>query len=431
MSEIATILVSSFRGDSMKRVTQIKILKELMDQLDRKKNIDAGCQLKNPTASYVNRELADREWTEFFRTHPQMVGLSGDLPRPGSYLTLQDFGVPILATRDKEGVFHAFLNACRHRGTRLTSEQCGEQEHFVCPFHNWTYKNTGELVGIAREQDFGNIDRTQFGLIELPSAEKHGLLWVHPDPHGNLDPELLLGELGPEIDSWNLSQQVFTDESILNKNLNWKLANDTFGETYHFTRLHKNTVSRIFYGDALAYETFGRNHRFCFPTRGIDTLRTKPETEWRMDTGAAVVYYLFPNIQLVPSEKQITLFRIYPDPKDPSRSTTRIRQYFSPSILESIDEAKASGRPVIDASTVYEPDSRGGGSIFGPDASREVFISTLDQEDYAMGESTQRAAEAGVLKHLIFGRNEPALHHFHSTFRDALNLPPLERISEP
>ena len=177
----------------MKRVTQIKILKELMDQLDRKKNIDAGCQLKNPTASYVNRELADREWTEFFRSHPQMGGLSGDLPRPGSYLTLQDFGVPILATRDKEGVFHAFLNACRHRGTRLTSEQCGEQEHFVCPFHNWTYKNTGELVGIAREQDFGNIDRTQFGLIELPSAEKHGLLWVHPDPNGNLDPELLLG----------------------------------------------------------------------------------------------------------------------------------------------------------------------------------------------------------------------------------------------
>ena len=26
------------------------------------------------------------------------------------------------------------------------------------------------------------------------------------------------------------------------------------------------------------------------------------------------------------------------------------------------------------------------------------------------------------------GRNEPALHHYHNTFREALNLPPLERV---
>jgi hypothetical protein len=37
-------------------------------------------------------------------------------------------------------------------------------------------------------------------------------------------------------------------------------------------------------------------------------------------------------------------------------------------------------------------------------------------------------AESGTLEHLIFGRNEPALHHYHNTFREALNLPPLERV---
>ena len=45
-----------------------------------------------------------------------------------------------------------------------------------------------------------------------------------------------------------------------------------------------------------------------------------------------------------------------------------------------------------------------------------------------MDEQTRRVAETGALTHLIFGRNEPALHHFHNTFREALCLPPLERL---
>ncbi len=45
-----------------------------------------------------------------------------------------------------------------------------------------------------------------------------------------------------------------------------------------------------------------------------------------------------------------------------------------------------------------------------------------------MGERAQQVAENGTLTHLLFGRNEPALHHYHNTFREALNLPPLERV---
>jgi hypothetical protein len=32
-------------------------------------------------------------------------------------------------------------------------------------------------------------------------------------------------------------------------------------------------------------------------------------------------------------------------------------------------------------------------------------------------------------EYLTFGRNEPALHHDHNTYRAALGLPPLETIS--
>ena len=85
----------------MKHDLQVTIIKELISQLDEGRNVDAGVQYKMTTQSYVCPEIAEQEQKHFFMDHPQLIGLSGDLPAPGSFLTLDDFGVPILATRDK------------------------------------------------------------------------------------------------------------------------------------------------------------------------------------------------------------------------------------------------------------------------------------------------------------------------------------------
>ena len=57
-----------------------------------------------------------------------------------------------------------------------------------------------------------------------------------------------------------------------------------------------------------------------------------------------------------------------------------------------------------------------------------VFTSTVEEEDYLMGEYQQKASENGLLTEVIFGRNEPPLHHFHRTFREKLGLSALEKI---
>ena len=131
----------------MEKAVQIKLLRELMGHIDAGTNVDAGGMRRNPTSSYTSPELAQREWEAFFRTHPQLIGLSGDLPAPGSFLTCTEFGVPILATRDADGVFHAFVNVCRHRGAIVEAQARGERAKFSCPFHGWTYSNRGGLVG--------------------------------------------------------------------------------------------------------------------------------------------------------------------------------------------------------------------------------------------------------------------------------------------
>ena len=90
-----------------------------MRQLDERENVDAGVVLRNPVEAYTSQELAREEWEEFFEKYPQVIGLSGDIPENGSFLTVDEFGVSILATRDSQGHFNAFFNACRHRGVQV------------------------------------------------------------------------------------------------------------------------------------------------------------------------------------------------------------------------------------------------------------------------------------------------------------------------
>jgi len=414
----------------MKRDTELSILKELMRQLDEKRNIDAGVMYRNPTDVYTSQEIAENERQIFFRDHPQLIALSGSLPNEGSYMTVDDFGVPVLATRDESGRFRAFVNACRHRGARI-AEGHGESTHFVCPFHNWVYTSQGELAAIPLERQVGSIDKECSGLIELPATEQGGLLWVHPRADGTIDLDQQLSGLGAEIAAWGFGELVPQGETVIEKRLNWKLANDTFGETYHFSRLHKDTLGQVFYGDALGYEEFGRNHRFVIATRQIDQLRSQPESAWNLLDATSPLYYLFPNIQLSFGNGQVSLIKMYPDPahpNDPSRSLTRIIYYFS---QEMIDHERSSGDDAfrITAENAYDREYE---SVDAPvltlSGITEVFDSTIEQEDYLMGEHQQRSAESGQLDHIVFGRNEPALHHYHTHFRDALGLPPLEQI---
>lgn len=406
----------------MEHATQVTILKELITQLDEGKNIDAGVQVRMPTTSYVCPDIAAQEREQFFRKHPQLIGLSGDLPEPGSFLTMDDFGVPVLATRDKDGVFHAFLNACRHRSVKVASEARGTKNVFTCPFHMWSYRNTGDLINIPDEGHFGEIDKACHGLLELPAVERDGLLWVHPDPEADLDIDALLGEeLAAELGSYGVADHRYVGQKTIDMRLNWKLANDTFGETYHFQKLHKDTLGRLYLGNNLHLREFGRHHRFVTANFGIHELRDKPEQDWRIENATFVLYHLFPNIQFLTSPNNATLIRIYPDPDDPSRSITKINFYFSDETIAQVEAADAAGREIND---VYDRDAQQAGPG-GVEALMEVFYSTVELEDYVMGEMQQRAAESGLLDELVFGRNEPALHHFHRSYREALGQPPL------
>ena len=71
----------------MERAEQLSVADRLLDYIDRQ-TLQLGEDVyRQPVAEYTCQRHAERERDRLFRARPLCVGLSGDLPRPGSYFT--------------------------------------------------------------------------------------------------------------------------------------------------------------------------------------------------------------------------------------------------------------------------------------------------------------------------------------------------------
>jgi choline monooxygenase len=99
-----------------------------------------------PSLWYVDPEIYDAERRTVFAGTWQTAGRLDQLAGPGSFLTTEIAGEPILVVRDAEGVLRAFYNVCRHRAAPLLSEPAGQVSRLRCRYHGWTYDLTGRLA---------------------------------------------------------------------------------------------------------------------------------------------------------------------------------------------------------------------------------------------------------------------------------------------
>ncbi|EME37375.1 Benzoate 1,2-dioxygenase alpha subunit [Kocuria palustris PEL] len=53
-----------------------------------------------------------------------------------------------MITRDKDEQLHCIINACAHRGAMLCRRKTDNRITFTCPFHGWTFRNSGELLKV-------------------------------------------------------------------------------------------------------------------------------------------------------------------------------------------------------------------------------------------------------------------------------------------
>jgi phenylpropionate dioxygenase-like ring-hydroxylating dioxygenase large terminal subunit len=129
---------------------------------------------------YIDQSRFDAEQKHIFLAQPLVACLSGDIPNPGDTVLFDAAGPSIIVSRGKDGTARAFLNMCTHRGAKLVEEAepwAGVKNRLTCPFHAWTFDNTGRLIGQPGKEGFADCPEGERDLIELPCAEHIGLVF--------------------------------------------------------------------------------------------------------------------------------------------------------------------------------------------------------------------------------------------------------------
>jgi nitrite reductase/ring-hydroxylating ferredoxin subunit len=106
-----------------------------------------------PREVYTSPDILALEQRELFRRMWLCIGREEDFPKPGSFLTQTIANERILVIRGEDGALRAFFNVCRHRGSHLVEEPCGQiRKAIACPYHAWTYGFDGKLLRTPRPE---------------------------------------------------------------------------------------------------------------------------------------------------------------------------------------------------------------------------------------------------------------------------------------
>ena len=378
----------------MRRQDQIAEARKLLAHLDNRTTDLADGIYRNPVADYTCPEQAGREREVFFRKTPLNIGLSALLPNPGDWLTHDYTGVPMLLVRRADGSLGAFHNVCRHRGARVAEGSGNGAKDFRCPYHGWCYGLDGALIARPDEASFAAAERTAHGLVPLPVIEKYGMIWAAPNPDVRIDVERLLQGMGEELAAYRLDTYHHYETRVLRRQMNWKLAVDTFGETYHLQHLHPDTVSPLFHSNRCTFAAFGPHHRMLAARRSFDELRGVPEHEWDVFDHTVVICVLFPNTVFTFQRDHVETWHFFP-----GDSVDETVMYVSLYIPEPVDNPKAKQHW---------------------DNNFNLLMATVEMQDFPTCEGMQRGFASGAQDSIVFGRNEPALQHFHRNITAAL-----------
>jgi len=135
---------------------------------------------------YTSQEIFDAEMARIFHRTWVFVGHTSELPKPGDFRVARIGRQSVIMVHSTDGEVRVLMNRCRHRGVAMTEEETGCQKHFVCPYHGWTYDNTGALISAPFEDAYGPEWRKEdFGLTPVPRMEIYrGFVFASLHPSG-------------------------------------------------------------------------------------------------------------------------------------------------------------------------------------------------------------------------------------------------------
>jgi phenylpropionate dioxygenase-like ring-hydroxylating dioxygenase large terminal subunit len=336
-----------------------------------------------PAEWYTDLALFSREKARIFHKSWQYVGMTGQVAQPGDFFTCTLGDVPIVVTRDESGTLRAFINICRHRGSELVLQPCGNRKTFQCHYHAWTYNLDGSLLSAPGMKDEPGFDKAQFPLHTAQIDTWGPFIFVNPDK--NAAPlKTILGELPQLLDATGLrlgeiKRRIRRTFEVA---ANWKIVVDNYLECYHCPVAHPGFSSLI---DVNNYTVTEYEY---FSTQGGPKKeagkQNKPEL---YNTGGEITdgfyAYLWPNFTL----------NLYPGPGNVSLNL------FLPVELNKT-------LAIFDYCFVDEVTKQ-------DEENFARFIDQVQEEDIVLCESVQRGLNSGFFDQgKLMLHHEKALRHF-------------------
>ncbi len=198
-----------------------------------KDHADGNCLSRS---FYTSRAIYERDIERFWNASWIWVGHTSQLPNAGDFFLFEYGNESIIIVRDRDKEINAFLNVCKHRGSRICLEQNGNRRLFVCPYHAWTYELNGDLRS-AREMG-PNFNSNKFSLLKANVRIFYGLIFVCT---ANIPPNIELGlaKLAPLVAPFQLENLKIAHSATYTVPANWKLAVENYMECYHCAPSHK------------------------------------------------------------------------------------------------------------------------------------------------------------------------------------------------
>ncbi|MDG9789187.1 aromatic ring-hydroxylating oxygenase subunit alpha [Brucella anthropi] len=184
---------------------------------------------------YTDPEYHKLDLENIFYKDWLFVGHDCELPKTGSYMTVQIGAYPVVIVRDAQGGIRAFHNSCRHRGSRICAAEKGTAAKLVCPYHQWTYELDGRLL-FARQVG-PDFKPAEYGLKPVHCETVAGYIYVCVAEEAP-DFAAFRNLVEPYLAPHNIKDAKVAFESSIIEKGNWKLVWENNRECYHCAANH-------------------------------------------------------------------------------------------------------------------------------------------------------------------------------------------------
>lgn len=193
--------------------------------------------------AFTSDAVLEAERAEIFDKSWLYLGHDSEVNRPGAYVARAVGGRELIFNRDTQGVVHAFLDSCPHRGAKLCQERKGVAKNFQCIYHGWVFGADGKFRRQPHHASYppdfeagGAVD-----LVPAPRLESYRGLWFVNFDAGAVSLHDYLAGAREYIDCMadqSDDMQIISGSQEYTIRANWKLLCENSMDGYHADNLH-------------------------------------------------------------------------------------------------------------------------------------------------------------------------------------------------